>query len=162
MSPVAGSVALWVQPLSFRDSTVPQYIFGYSTPDAWSNTIQLYTDDTDGTLDLGFAGVHQQEVALATLAAEQWQHLALTWNASTYRVYVNGILQAMGDHAGLAPFSPTADLGNTGRPTARNEGFNGLIDDVQLYSRELTAPEIWMRANPVSVPRPPRTVGAQP
>lgn len=161
MTPSAGTVALWIKPRAFRDSTAPQYIFGQSAALSWSNTIQFYTDDAAGNLDLGFAMMHPQAEAIVTMIPGQWVHLAVVWDATHYWVYVDGANMATGTHTGLGPLSTIADVGNTGRSSARTQGFDGLIDDVQIYTRVLTAPEIWMLANPLSVPRAPSAAGAQ-
>lgn len=83
-----------------------------------------------------------------TIAANAWQHVAATWTggttASTAHVYVNGNLA---DGAGVdGAGSPGDDSGTPlsigNRATALDRGFDGLIDDLRLYPRVLSAAEI--------------------
>lgn len=77
-----------------------------------------------------------------TGVADQWQHLAGTYDAATQekRFYVNGNLQGA---AGSVPFAP-----NTARPTRIGAGategngnywFNGQIDNVAIFDAALDA-----------------------
>jgi len=76
----------------------------------------------------------------AGLAAVTWTHLAGTYDGTTVKVYVNGVL------AGSAPAS--GSIGVSGSPlsiggtAAYGEYFNGRIDDVRIYNRALSAAEI--------------------
>ena len=55
---------------------------------------------------------------------------------------MNGLLSATGTYAGLTLLNNLADIGNTGNTASRTEGFQGLIDEVRIYNRALTAAEI--------------------
>ena len=67
----------------------------------------------------------------------------LTWDGTSYVVYVNGEDQATGTYTGLATLGQLADIGNTGNPTYRIESCHGLIDDVRTYSRVLDANDVY-------------------
>jgi hypothetical protein len=74
------------------------------------------------------------------LSANVWYHIAGTYDGTTLRVYLNGVLQATTPGV-PAPLAPTGSLymGGGSRP---NTNFAGSIDDVLLYQRALTDPEI--------------------
>ncbi len=56
--------------------------------------------------------------------------------------YINGEEVAAGTYTGLTTLHPVADIGNDGNTAGRAEGFGGLIDEVRLYDRALSADEI--------------------
>ncbi len=78
------------------------------------------------------------------LRANQWYHLAATFDAGTraMRIYVDGVLEATAtNQSGFA--TPTqADLIIGARGSADDEYFIGLIDDVRVYGVVLTAEEV--------------------
>jgi hypothetical protein len=156
MSAGRGSVALWMWANEFPATA--QYMFGHSSQAAWENRIQIYTDDTTAQLNVGLGDQHETRLNIATLAAQQWYHLALTWDGTNYAAFVNGTLRASGSYAGLSALAPFADVGNDGLATSRTAGFIGLIDDVRLYNRPLTAAEVALLATPIAVPTPPVNV----
>jgi Concanavalin A-like lectin/glucanases superfamily len=74
------------------------------------------------------------------LAANAWSHLALTYDGNSMKLYVNGQLVSSQQLTG-ALMSTTGGL-SIGGNTMWGEYFNGLIDEVRIYSRALTATEI--------------------
>lgn len=74
-----------------------------------------------------------------------WQHVAMTWDGTNLTIYKNGASVATDSAAinlwnGDAVNDQETSIGADGR----NERyyFNGLIDDVMVYNRALTQPEI--------------------
>ena len=86
------------------------------------------------TADIGAAR------AAGAAAERRWSHLAMTWDGLTIRVYVNGAQVSSSALAGTALTSdgPLRIGGNGVWP----EWFNGLIDEVRVYNRALSAAEI--------------------
>ena len=54
----------------------------------------------------------------------------------------DGQVAAADAYTGLDSFNSVADIGNDGNTDGRSEGFGGLLDEVQIYDRALTAAEI--------------------
>ena len=160
MTASRGTIALWVQPAAFPATA--QYMFGHSTQTAWGSRIQIYTDATTGQLNLGLGDQHTTQLNLDTLVAQQWYHVALTWSGTNYMFYGNGALRGSGPYTGMTALAPFADVGNDGLATSRTAGFNGLIDDVRLYNRSLTAAEVMLLATPVEVPAAPTNLRTSP
>jgi hypothetical protein len=69
-----------------------------------------------------------------------WTHLATTYSGGTIRLYVNGALVA--SETAFAPPVTSGALRIGGNSVWEFETFDGLIDDVRLYDRALTAAEI--------------------
>jgi hypothetical protein len=87
-----------------------------------------------------FAGSDQFAVGSAPLALNAWSHLAATWDGSLLRLYVNGTQVGSRSLTGTMPASSGALRigGNTVWP----EWFAGVLDDVRVYDRALSAAEI--------------------
>lgn len=78
----------------------------------------------------------------AVLTAGTWQHVAVTWNGSKAAFYVNGI--NAGQDTGCSGNLPDSDNPVTiGRRNDSTRYFEGLIDDVRIYNKVLSAGEIW-------------------
>jgi Concanavalin A-like lectin/glucanases superfamily len=76
----------------------------------------------------------------AALPLNTWSHLASTWDGLTLRLYVNGTQVASSPLAGTAVTSNSPlRIGGT---VVWPEWFNGVIDDVRVYNRALSAAEI--------------------
>jgi len=145
-----GTVLMWV-----KAGTVPasQYLIGHTTgttSKAWTDRVQLYTDDPSANLDLGLGDSHERDLAIFDLDNE-WHHIALTWDNGDYNVYVDAVSQPTDTYTGLNSLKSFMDIGNNGNEADRTEGFNGLIDEVMIYERALSSQEIQKLYNPGSV-----------
>ena len=70
-----------------------------------------------------------------------WTHLAATYDGATLRLYVNGVQAASRAVTGSIR-ATTGVLRIGGNNIWTNEWFAGLIDEVRLYNKALTAAEI--------------------
>ncbi len=140
MNAQSGSVALWCKPRSF--SAAPAYLFGHTTSPSWGSRIQVYINDAAGNLCVGLGDSHSNAVNVQALQLNTWTHVAVTWSAGSYKVFVNGAVKATGAYTGLTTISNIADIGNNGHPSWRVEGFDGQIDDVQVYNCALLDTEV--------------------
>lgn len=76
-----------------------------------------------------------------TLPTEQWVHIAGTFDGQIMRLYMNG--EECGTMARPGPIKPNTFylcLGNY--EIAHAAHFNGLLDEVRLYNRALSAEEV--------------------
>jgi hypothetical protein len=80
----------------------------------------------------------------AALATNTWTHIAGTYDGTTMRFFVNGIQVASRAQAGaLNPSTgPLTIGGDTVTHDAGPQFWSGLIDEVRVYNRALTAVEI--------------------
>ncbi len=127
----SGTVSVWGSSDAFTGNH--QYFFGHTSQPSFNNRIQIYTDDSNGYLDVGLGNSH----ALAggnifDLNTGQWYYIVLTWNAGNYAAYVNGNSVASGTYAPLTEIGTLADIGNQGEPAMRNESFDGQLDEVRI------------------------------
>ena len=78
----------------------------------------------------------------ADLPLNVWTHLAGTFDGSTLKIYVNGALAGT-LAATLGPVLATPfTIGTSGTCGSANQGFVGLLDEVSLYNRALSAAEV--------------------
>jgi hypothetical protein len=84
-----------------------------------------------------------QAVSPETMNADQWYPVAVTNDGSTLNLYVDGLLKATASSVGLTGADYNAYIGcEISNPLY----YNGLIDDVRIYNRALTADEIALLA----------------
>ena len=79
--------------------------------------------------------------SFGALSANTWYHLAATFDGTALRAYVNGTLITTNSAAQGVAASEPATL-TLGRHACWGNFFHGLIDDVRIYRRALTADEI--------------------
>jgi glucose/arabinose dehydrogenase len=85
-------------------------------------------------------GTYREVVGGAQIALNAWTHLAITYDGANVRLYVNGT------QAGT--LAATGTMATSGMPfriggnSVWNEWFKGLIDELRVYNRALSASEI--------------------
>jgi hypothetical protein len=126
----------------FRDATGVQHSIvekygassgGYALRVSSANKLQFITLDNSQTGDV--------VTGATSLLAGVWYHVAGLWDGSTLQVYVNGILDGAANSmrnpkAGGTPVRLGARGDDVGTP------FAGLIDEVAIYNRGLSAAEV--------------------
>jgi hypothetical protein len=104
------------------------------------HTFALYSDGN------GSPGAHLATTTdfisqgLAPLPLQTWTHLAVTYSAGRLRLFVNGVLTTTTVVTGT-PITSTQPL-RIGGNAIWGEYFTGVIDEVRIYYRALTAAEI--------------------
>ena len=97
------------------------------------------------------AGIHHYwyrgditcEASACPFSTSTWSHVATTYDGTTRSIYFNGVLKISDTPGALNTTAVNFHIGGT----ASNEFFNGLIDDVAIYKRALTAAEVAALAN---------------
>jgi glucose/arabinose dehydrogenase len=90
------------------------------------------------------------------LPVNQWSHLASTYDGTTLRIYLNGT--QVGSIAQTGSLEVNANPLRIGGDTYPNEFFPGLIDNLRIYNRALSAAEIQTdMVTPVGGSAPPDT-----
>jgi len=82
--------------------------------------------------------------APSQIPSNQWTHLAISFDGSTKRLYVNGLLAISFFFPAAFVYDATAPLtiGSDWRANASIYRFNGSVDEVALYDRALADSEI--------------------
>jgi hypothetical protein len=76
----------------------------------------------------------------AQLAASTWTHMAMTYDGTTIKMYVNGVLASSTVQSGTITTSTNAL--QIGGDTTYGQYFKGLIDEVRVYNVALTQTQI--------------------
>jgi len=113
-------------------------------------------DNRAAFLCLGLSGGGWPEVYSGDVNDGNWHHIAGTYDGSELSIYQNGDrVDGKSVHGSINRNWSHVLIGENEQ--APNRFWNGLLDDVRLYSRALTAEEIGVlaEAEPVSPPPPP-------
>jgi Concanavalin A-like lectin/glucanases superfamily/Ricin-type beta-trefoil lectin domain-like len=136
--------AAWQRIFDFGNDTT-QYMF--LTPGSGSGTLR-FAITTNG-------GGAEQILQTSPLPVGQWQHVAVTRNGNTARLYTNGVVAASGTVT-IAPASFNSALNFLGDSQyAADPLFNGRLDEFFIYNYALSDMEITRLMN--NQPPPPVT-----
>jgi chitodextrinase len=80
-----------------------------------------------------------------SLPGNTWSHIAATYDGAMLRLYVNG--SQVGSQSVTGNMVASASSLRIGGNTVWNEFFSGLIDEVRIYNRVLSAAEIQADSN---------------
>jgi glucose/arabinose dehydrogenase len=114
----------------------------------------LYTSDGAKPRAETRTGAYNTAAGTAALPLNAWSHLASTYDGATLRFFVNGVQVGAKSVTGSMP--ATANPLRIGGNIVWGEYFSGLIDEVRVYNRALTATEIGTDMNAaIGVGTPP-------
>ncbi len=148
LSPMSGTVSLWVQPVNWTpDDEAFHSFFESGGADGDRDWLIFYKYYQNGWLLLRCSDA-QGRVGIAKALdlgwrPGEWHHLAATWSPRGLHIYVDGELAARQEGAIVVPDSvgATFKVGDDGwhvpNPEART-----LIDDLRVYSHPLSDIEI--------------------
>jgi hypothetical protein len=144
----AWTISAWCLP----EASVP---YGTSTPVVWKTAQNAYNFDTFGLagqpgdtyiLKLERAS-DDEDVAVVSpaLAPGRWYYLAGTYDGRYLKLYIDGVLNQSHEVGSIIAYTGPAPLmiGSTMNTNHGDKGvFDGIIDDVSIYSRALSDAEI--------------------
>lgn len=132
------------------DFTVAGWVKGGAANDvviSQSNGQDWIKLDASGHLASGVKPSSGGELAVGTAwDAAEWHHVALSWDGSRRYLYVDGRIVASDESDIAVPVSATGSL-IFGAGAALDNNFDGMMDDVGIWSRSLSGREIfsmWM------------------
>jgi len=138
----------WVNPTTL--GTVWRTIIMKEQPSELVYTLYGNTSTTRPSGNV-YVGGEVETRGTAALTTNAWTHLAVTYDGSTLRLFVNGVEASNKAISGSMQVSTgVLRIGGNG---IWGEYFSGLIDEVRVYNRALTAGEIQSDMNaPIGVP----------
>jgi PKD repeat protein len=134
----AMTLEAWVYPHSLNDWNTVMMKQGTSGQFGYS----LYANDDlpHPALTVQIGGVDRSAIGTAALPLTTWSHLAATYDGTTLRLYRNGV--QIGSRAQTGTIRVTTGTLRLGGNALWGEYFHGIMDDVRIYNRALTAAEI--------------------
>lgn len=129
------TLAMWVYPTAYPPATLSTLITKDTHFEAHI--------DTSGHVKFEWysAGIWQNVTTTETLPLNTWSHVAVTFETSSQKIYINGVLSHSDTNANAmtANDNPIA-LGYDLNPTSRS--FEGRLDEVRVYDGVLSLSEI--------------------
>ena len=144
------SISMWVKP----DGTSSRDLYAILSKLDESGTYQGWEVEVrDSTWKLRFflrnsSTSRLQMQTVTTLTDGAWNHVVITYSGSGtpsgVNIYINGVSSSLTtehDTLGTASSSTSATL-KLGRRAGSNQGFKGWIDEVGIWSRELSSTDV--------------------
>ena len=100
----------------------------------------LYASNGSKPRTENYTGVENTAAGSSALPLNAWSHITATYDGANLRFYVNGVLVTTKASTGAMP--NTANALHIGGNAVWGEYFSGLIDEVRIYNRALSASEI--------------------
>ena len=128
------STANWARIFDFGNNTT---VYMFLTPQNGTTGKVRYAITTSGS------GGEQQLDGNSALTTGVWHQVAVTWNANTGMLYVDGVPVGTNNAMTLKPSSLGSTVSNyLGKSQSANPYLNGLLDEFRIYSVALSATEI--------------------
>jgi hypothetical protein len=105
-----------------------------------SYSLYAHDDAPRPAATVNTGGIDQSTAGTVALALNTWTHLAATYDGATLRLFVNGV--QVSSRAVTGSLITSTGAVRIGGNTIWGEYFSGLIDEVRIYNRALTATEI--------------------
>ncbi len=137
---LAQTLEAWIKPDTSDDVSYYEPIFD-SNDEANSGRYGTGFGLDNGTIKVRLDGLGFWSTGVA-VQLNKWQHVALAFNGTTARLYVNGVLRATRSYSAnantLAGKNYRIGWGQSGSDTSTRTFFDGQIYDVQIYDRVIT------------------------
>ena len=82
------------------------------------------------------------DVSSITAQTRQLYNVCVTYNNASWQLFVNGLTAAQGSGVSILQSSGGLGIGCKGQSTVYYDFLAGLVDEIQIYNRALTASEI--------------------
>ena len=131
------TLSAWVRPTALGDwRTVAMK----SRPGGLAYALYAHTDTNRPAGVIQTASEQDARGGASQLPLNAWTHLATTYDGANVRLYLNGALAAT--RAATGSITVSTGALQIGGNSVWSEWFKGLIDEVRVYSRALSADEI--------------------
>ena len=140
------TIEAWIKPSLVSTSYIiskPSTLSGGSV-----YTLDIYPGKTRAILQKeGGGSASYGASGTSSIIADIWQHLAVTWDGTTVKIYYNGCLEGTNSFSGQIPKS-TASLfiGNY-----VNTYFKGYMDEIRIYDHALNEDQLHIHFLPTMV-----------
>jgi hypothetical protein len=132
------TVNLWLKPDSTYGENLPRLIDADSTTGGYLS----YLNAANGQLFWSIRnslGLQSSITSKASLAKNEWTMVTLTYDGIYLKIFLNNILDNSKVVSQELAEGSRIYIGNR---ASRDRGFNGIVDEVRIYNRALSASEI--------------------
>lgn len=133
----ARTLSIWYYPTFEDEGYIPLYGVGGEVSD------ELFEIALNNSYKVSFGGRYDDVFSDSPLHAG-WNHMAVTFDGTTVKVYHDGVFVASGD---LPLDTATSNIVIGGRPWEEWSQNQGWYSDAYIYNRELSSSEIMMLYN---------------
>jgi glucose/arabinose dehydrogenase len=137
------TISAWVRPTSISGWRTVIMKEGSPTGLVYALYSSTSNNFPGGYLEIGSAD--RELKGTASVVTTGWRHLSLTYDGTTMRMYIDGVER--GSRAQTGALTVSAGQFKIGGNAVWAEWFNGLIDEVRVYNRALTAGQITTAMN---------------
>ena len=130
------TIQAWVKPTNYNNAAYCcAHIVGLDYAAGWGTHLAINPTNPYLWSSNGIRVQDSEPLALNT-----WHHIVATYDGTTAKLYVNGVLKDTHNIAVSIPLGDAVMIGASN--TVQLRPFAGLIDEVEIYSRALSASEI--------------------
>ncbi len=151
---ISGAITIdaWINPAALQANGALSAVMTKWAQDfslsSTSDSYGLWTQNQNGTLRL-FSALHfttgsEPNISGGTIPLNAWSHVAMTFDPATgrYAIYVNGEEVAVQMHPGNNLLATDRNVAIGKEESHQTRFFNGLIDEVEIFTRALAQSEI--------------------
>ncbi len=146
------TISAWVK----RDAATQALIFGYGQS---GYGLGMFAD---GKLFLTNIGISNVQTSNLQVTDNEFHHLAVTKSGGSVTFYIDGVAEVVAPYSTSFNFFTNAAIG--GRADAGGSDFDGVIDEVAVFSRPLSTAEIQslgQTSNPTAIGASPTAINIQ-
>ncbi len=140
----SGTVSVWINPKAYPANGAWSTVFAKGNWAGGLNDYTIFFNGTNGNLYFEVSGSGETDITVpsSSVPLNKWTHLMITWSGGNYSSYVNGVFKGSHGITGTPDTSTYKFVIGAPLVGGANE-FAGSIDDVRVYSRALSAAEIY-------------------
>jgi len=140
LNPSVITIDMWFYATDITSQLYPPIVKKSAVNDGYA--FEINSDDSNLRFWVYVSGVGWRQSAAVPVSTNTWYHAAGTYDGSEIKIFLNG--QAQGSPTSASgTINPSPSPLNIGRdPSNTGRFFEGYIDEVEIYSRALTADEI--------------------
>ena len=132
------TVSFW---MSASNVTGPKYLVDHSSNTPFYGYAVFLSGNKIG-VNAAYNANAQEPLSVSSIVSNTMTHVAVTYDKSNIKIYINGTLDKTQAAAGAITYTVTQDLKIGQRATGSSGSFGGLIDDVLIYGIALDATNI--------------------
>lgn len=132
------TIAAWIYPVSDLGG---MYIVAKNSTGAADHQYAIFREQSNDNLNGWINGAARGNSAINSILINRWYHIAMVYNRTDVRYYVNGALSGT-PYAYTAAITGTAFNLNIGRRQPSTIYWKGRLDNVLIFARDLSAQEI--------------------